>query len=63
VQPIVEKIWEARRIMFSDTFQEYFDSKLEERGNVPASAVSLPVLPKQGDAPSLEISSDKEPRA
>lgn len=61
VPPIVEKIWKVRRMMFSDAFQEYFDSKLEERGNVPASAVSLPVPTMQGDATRLETSSKEEP--
>lgn len=60
VPPIVEKIWQARRMMFSDAFQRYFDLKIEYRGNVPASAVSLPVPPKQGDAPSRETPLNEE---
>jgi len=61
VPPIVGKIWEARRMMFSDVFQRYFDSKIEQRGNVPASAVSLPVPSKQDDAPRPKTPSHEEP--
>ena len=55
VPPVIEKIWQARRAMFSDAFQAYFDSKLEQRADVPASAVSLHSPPMQADAPDPEI--------
>lgn len=50
ISPAIERLWDVRSFMFSDTFQAYFNEAIRNKDATPPEAASWVVPPKPGDA-------------
>lgn len=59
--PAIQKLWDVRRFMFSDSFQAYFDDAIKNKEATPLATASFFVPPSSGDLADQGAPAEEEP--
>ena len=67
MSPLLTRIWEERRDMFSESYRAYVDKKIAVQGDTPTKGSVWALFDEGGEdvggLPDLENLSDEEPGA